>query len=103
MYKILITSSNDNKMLNDLAKTLLKEKLSPCLNIVDDVNSFYFWDSKSVDSNESLLLIKCMECNIENIKKIIKKIHNYDAAEIISIDFNIISKEYEDWFRKESR
>ena len=101
MYKILITSSDDNAVLNDIAKVLTIKKLSPCSNIIQDVKSFYLWDNKFIDENESLLIIKCEVSDIKKIEKIIYQKHNYEIPEIISIDFNIISKEYKNWFNKD--
>ena len=102
MYKMLITSSDNDKILSNIAKALILEKISPCSNIIQNVKSFYFWDDNFVNENESLLIIKCKASNIEKIKKIIYEKHNYEVPEIISLDFNIISKKYRNWFSKEN-
>ena len=98
MYKILITSSNKYDTLKEIALNLTNSKLSPCSYIVKDVESFYLWDKKTVSESECLLIVKCLDRNIQDIKKVIYDSHNYDLPEIISHEFNIVSDKYKKWF-----
>jgi len=98
MYKIVITSSNDYKILSKISEILVKKKISPCTHVIKDVNSFYLWENTVVNDNENLLLIKCKESNVIEVEKIISENHNYELPEIISHKFDIISKSYKRWF-----
>ena len=48
MYKILITSSNNSKILNKISHEVLTKKLSPCIHLIDDIESFYLWNKKVI-------------------------------------------------------
>jgi len=101
MYRILITTSNNRNVLEQIAKdSILNKKISRCAHITSAVNSFYMWDDTLVSEDEYLLIIKCESKYISEIEKIIKNRHNYDIPEIISVDFDIVSKEYKEWFNK---
>ena len=101
MYKILITTSNDRDVLSMIAKDcILNKKLSPCAHILDNNSSFYIWDNDFISEQEYILVIKCKEQFLDKIKKNINARHNYDNPELISIEFDILSDKYKDWFNK---
>ena len=101
MYKMLITTSNDRNILKLIAKEcILSERISPCTHIIDNINSLYIWKGKLVDEKEYMLLIKCKVENSNKVKTVINAHHNYDIPEIISADFDVVSKKYKEWFNK---
>ena len=101
MYKILITTSNNSDILKMIAKDcILEKKLSPCAHLIDKSNSFYIWNGDYICENEYILAIKCKAGDTEKISDIINAKHNYEIPEIISINFNIVSKKYKEWFDK---
>ena len=98
MYKILITSSNKYNVLKRISINLIEKKLSPCAHIIKDVQSFYRWEGRVVNDEEYLLLVKCVNKNMIEIKEIIYKNHNYEIPEIICHEFTILSEKYRKWF-----
>ena len=98
MYKILITSSNKYDVLKKISFNLVNKGLSPCTHIIKDIESFYLWNGAVVNDDENLLLVKCNNKDINNIKAIIHANHNYELPEIICHKFSIISEKYRKWF-----
>ena len=100
MFKILITTSDNYDILKNIAlKCVSDKKISPCVHIVKEgIETLYVWNDSLSDIKEYILMIKCKLENMDKIKKIIDKYHNYDVPEIISIDFDIASKKYKKWF-----
>ena len=39
-------------------KTLIINKLAACVNVIEQVNSYYIWEEKLTTSSEKLLIIK---------------------------------------------
>ena len=96
--KIIITSTDSDKTANNIAEYLVKDNLSPCVQIVQNIQSVYKWKDKMEKSDEILLFIKTIPENLEDCKKIILKYHNYDVPEIIISNGEILNDEYRDWF-----
>ena len=96
--KIIITTTDSNKTANDIAEYLVKDNLSPCVQIVPNINSVYKWKGKLDKSGEILLLIKTISEKLQDCKKMILKYHNYDAPEIVVTDGDILNDEYKNWF-----
>ena len=96
--KIIITTTNSDNTANDIAEYLVKEKLSPCVQITHNIQSIYSWKGKLEKSKEILLVIKTIPEMVQDCKKLILKYHNYDTPEFIVTDGEILSDKYRDWF-----
>ena len=98
MFKIIETSTDELIIAEKIAQSIINRKLSPCVQIIDGIKSYYIWKNKIVSSNEYTIKIKTVENHINKISLIIKEKSNYDVPEVISYDFRIEDKEYENWF-----
>ena len=58
MFNIIYTISGSMKSAKKISKTLLKKRKAVCINIINDVCSFYLEDNKIKSTNEVALLIK---------------------------------------------
>ena len=101
--KIIITTTDSDKTANDIAKYLVNDNLSPCVQITSNINSVYKWKDQLEKSDEILLLIKTIPENVENCKKLILKYHNYDVPEIVVTNGEILNDEYKYWFINNSQ
>ncbi len=100
MFKIIETSTDKLLIAEKISQSIINSKLSPCVQIIDGIKSYYIWKNKIVSSNEYTIKIKTVENHINKISLIIKEKSNYDVPEIISYDFRIEDKEYENWFNE---
>lgn len=97
MILILCTVPDEN-VAEKISKELVKNKLSPCVNIIGGVHSIYFWENKIEDGRELLLLIKTKREFFSSVKDFIHKNHPYDVPEIISFKIDEVSQKYKKWF-----
>lgn len=100
MFKIIETSTDKLIIAEKISQSIINSKLSPCVQIIDGIKSYYIWKNKIVSSNEYTIKIKTVENHINKISLIIKEKSNYDVPEVISYDFRIEDKEYENWFNE---
>ena len=100
MFKIIETSTDKLIIAEKISQSIIDSKLSPCVQIIDGIKSYYIWKNKIVSSNEYTIKIKTVENHINKISLIIKEKSNYDVPEIISYDFRVEDKEYENWFNE---
>ena len=100
-YISIITTTNTKKNANSITEHILKSKLSPCVQRIPLIHSVFVWKNKLQFEDEIMLIIKAKKSDGEEIKEHIKKIHKYEVPEIISYEFDILSKKYEKWFKRE--
>ena len=96
--KIIQTTTDSIKTAESISELLVKNNLSPCVQIIPNIKSVYQWKDKVEHSSEILLLIKTIPENVQKCKNIILKHHNYDTPEIIVMDGYILEDDYQAWF-----
>ena len=85
-----------------IAKKLLTKRVCACVNIINGVESFFWWQGRIDTVKESLLIIKTKKSLFAKLKKAIKQNHPYDTPEIIGFEIDKSNKKYLDWVKKES-
>ena len=99
MFNIIYTISGSMKSAKKISKTLLKKRKAICINIINDIRSFYLEDNKIKSTNEVALLIKTIS-DPKSVISFIKIIHDYDVPFITVLDSNNTNKEYLNWTKK---
>ena len=84
-----------------ITKIILKERLCVCVNIINDVVSYFWWQGKIDKAKESLMIIKTSAKMFQQLKKRISELHPYEIPEIISLHIDDLNKKYLGWLLKE--
>lgn len=97
-----ITVSNKEEA-RAIGRSLVEHKLAACVNIIEGMESIYFWDGKLVEDSETILLAKTHHSKVEMLTNHVKKMHSYDCPCVISFSINEegANKEYVDWLLAE--
>jgi periplasmic divalent cation tolerance protein len=93
---VFITTSGKTEAVK-IAKGLLKNKLVACVNIIDRVESFFWWKGKICRAKECLLTAKSSRAKLDKVIKAVRLMHSYEVPEIIAMDIAGGSKTYLDW------
>ena len=99
---IFITCAN-KKEAHRITKALLKEKLAACVNIVDKISSFFWWQGKVDSADELLLIVKSKKTKMPKIIKLVKSLHSYRVPEIIALNIAGGDKDYLRWIDESVR
>jgi periplasmic divalent cation tolerance protein len=96
---ILITASSGDEAVK-IATALVNEHLAACVNILPEVRSLFFWEGRTQDAREVLLICKGRLPLVEKLIIRVKALHSYTVPEIIAIPIVAGSREYLDWVRE---
>ena len=96
---VLITASSGDEAVK-IATTLVNEHLAACVNIVPEVRSLFFWEGRTQDAREVLLICKGRLQFVEKLIIRVKELHSYAVPEIIALPIIAGSREYLDWIRE---
>ena len=95
---IIVKTSSDNfDVLEKICNQVIVKKLAACANIIPNCFSYFYWEGKIQKNQEYLVFIKTLKINEKKIYKIIKKYHNYDIPEILTLKVENIEKDYMKW------
>ena len=98
-YIVVTTLCNKEEIANKIVNTLLEKKLVAGSQ-VSRVHSKYWWNNELEESDEYKLEFRTKESLFSKIENEIKKIHNYETAEISYSEIKGASKEFLDWIVK---
>ncbi|MHB8137749.1 MAG: divalent-cation tolerance protein CutA [Smithellaceae bacterium] len=93
----VMTTTETKEQAQIIARYLIEEKLSACVQIAGAIESTYRWKGKVECSQEYLCLIKTREDLFPDVEAAIKKLHSYETPEIIAVPINQGSAEYLKW------
>ncbi len=97
MYIVIFITAGSKKEAVKIAEALLKHRLVACVNIVDKVESFFWWKGKVDRARECWLIAKSAKSKLDKIIKIVKSLHTYEVPEIISLPVSGGNKNYLNW------
>jgi periplasmic divalent cation tolerance protein len=99
---VLITASSEGEA-EKIGSALVNEHLAACVNIVPGVRSLFFWEGKTQNERELLLICKSRQSLLDRIIARVKALHSYAVPEVIALPVVGGSGDYLDWVRKETR
>lgn len=85
---------------DEIANTLVQEKLAACVNILPSITSIYWWGGVVQRDKEALLLVKTEASKLESLSEKIKEIHPYSVPEIVALPPDFVSEPYEKWIKE---
>jgi periplasmic divalent cation tolerance protein len=98
-YVVVIITTPNKEDAVKIVRSLLKERLIACANIVGPVSSLFWWQGKIDEENEFLVFMKSHKNLFERLSERVKEIHSYDVPEIIALPIIDGSPPYLDWLK----
>ena len=95
---ILITAGSPDEGAK-IAQVLVDEHLTACVNIIPCVRSIFFWEGKTQEAAETLLLCKTTKPHMEAVMTRVKALHSYSVPEIIALPIAAGLPAYLEWIR----
>jgi periplasmic divalent cation tolerance protein len=96
---VFFVTVDDPASADEIARTLVSEKLAACVNILPGVTSHYEWKGALEQAAEHLLVVKTTEQRIEALRSRLLELHPYQVPELIGWPVEAGSPPYLDWVR----
>lgn len=71
---------------DELARSLVRDRVAACVNVVPGVRSHYRWEGRIETSNESLLVLKIRAEGSDDVPARVAERHPYDVPEVLLLD-----------------
>ena len=68
MFYLVNSTTDSKKIAKKISDEVIKANLSPCIQIIPNVLSFYKWNNSIETNNEFLISIKTIDRNINLIE-----------------------------------
>lgn len=84
-FSFVYVTTQNREEAKTIGKQLLQEHLAACVNIIDGMVSYFWWDEKISKTDEAVLLIKTRSSKLPEITERIKTLHSYDCPCVLEI------------------
>ncbi|MFZ4403208.1 MAG: divalent-cation tolerance protein CutA [Pseudobdellovibrionaceae bacterium] len=101
MIRVFYVPCADKKSAQKMAKTLLKENLIFCANIISGMQSVYRWKNKITSSKEVVLIVKTLAKG-KKLARRIEELHSYDVPCVLELPTIGINKKYLQWAKEQN-
>jgi periplasmic divalent cation tolerance protein len=99
-YVIVFVTTSGKKEASRISLSLLDRRLVACVNIIGNIDSYFWWQSKKERVKEYLLIAKTKRSLLKELIKTVKSLHSYEVPEIIAFPVMGGFKPYLDWIRE---
>ena len=98
-FIVVYVTAGSAEEAEQLAQTLVGEKLAACVNRIKSVRSVYRWQGQVEQSDEELLIIKTRKDLFAALEMRVRALHSYSVPEIIALPVVAGSAGYLGWLR----
>jgi periplasmic divalent cation tolerance protein len=99
--KLVYITAGSKEEAGLIGRELLKARLAACVNIIENMNSMYWWQGEIQEDQEVILIAKTIASKVENLIEKVKEIHSYDCPCVVSLGVQDGNREFLDWIRDE--
>jgi periplasmic divalent cation tolerance protein len=98
---VVLTTVPEAVLAEELARTLVQERLVACVNIVPGVVSIYRWEGDIKHESEVLLIAKTTSAMLPRLRVRIVELHPYDVPEVLELPDLLSTDAYAEWVCEE--
>ena len=101
-YRLVYMTTENREQAREIGKVLVEERLVACVNIIDGMNSMFWWEGKVQDDLETVLIAKTRAELVPEITERVKKLHSYDVPCVVSVQLLEGNQDFMDWIGRET-
>ena len=99
--RLLYVTTETRDEARSIGEILVNRKLCACVNILDGMESMYFWEGEVQSGKECILIVKTTSVYVEEVTSAILEHHSYEVPCVISLPFSETegNSEYLQWIK----
>ncbi len=95
-------TAKDREEAKRIGTAIVVEKLAACVNIIDGMNSLYFWEGTLCDEREAVLIAKTTEALLPRLVDRVKQLHSYRIPCIVAMPITGGNRDFLRWIGHET-
>ena len=85
-----------------IGRALVEARLAACVNILDAMTSYYWWQGKIEEGQEAVLIAKTTRARIEALTARVKSLHSYSVPCVVGLPIAGGNQDFLDWIGAET-
>jgi len=86
-----------------IGTALLEERLVACVNIINGLQSMYWWNGSITSDTESLCIVKTKTSLVSDVIAKVKTVHSYSCPCVVALPITDGNPEFLAWIARETR
>jgi periplasmic divalent cation tolerance protein len=87
----------------NIGKKLVSERLVACVNMMENMQSIYWWKGTMEEEREVVLIAKTTAALVPQVVERVKSMHSYDCPCVVSLPILEGNQPFLDWIVEETR
>ena len=100
LFRVVIVTASSLREARKLAHVILKGKFAACVNLIPEIQSWYWWKGRITSGKEVLLLIKTTRASLSRLCSVVKLHHSYEVPEFIVLPISHGDFTYLQWIKE---
>ncbi len=96
---LVYITAGDVEEAREIGSELIIRHLAACVNIIDKMESMYWWEGKIESSSEAVLIAKTVPELVEKLTETVKQLHSYDCPCIVAVESKEGNSEFFEWIK----
>jgi periplasmic divalent cation tolerance protein len=85
-----------------IGRALVEERLAACANLIDGMESIYWWEGKLTEDREAVLIAKTQAERVPALIERVKQLHSYSVPCIVALPILAGNPAYLGWLAAET-
>lgn len=85
-----------------IGRALVEERLAACANVIDGMESVYWWQGKLAEDRETVLIAKTRAELVPALTERVKQLHSYTVPCVVALPILAGNPAYLDWLAAET-
>ncbi|MEA5578694.1 divalent-cation tolerance protein CutA [Anabaena sp. UHCC 0451] len=86
-----------------VGKAVVEARLAACANIIDGMDSIYWWKGELQVEKEAVLIMKSRSDLFAELKEKVKSVHSYEVPCIVALPIEQGNQDYLNWLMAETK
>jgi periplasmic divalent cation tolerance protein len=102
-FVFVYITAKDKDEARKIGKAIVEKRLTACVNILDGMNSMYWWNGKIEDDNEAVIIAKTKGSLLNELITEVKSVHSYSCPCIVALPVLNGNKDFLDWITNQTK
>ena len=100
---VVYVTAADREAALELGRALVEARLAACANVIDGMESVYWWEGKLEQASEAVLVLKTRAALVESLTERVRALHAYDCPCVVALPIVGGNLDYLAWIAAETR
>jgi periplasmic divalent cation tolerance protein len=100
--RMLYITAGSRDEAKKIGRALVEARLAACANVIDGMESVYWWQGKLTEDREAVLIVKTRADLVPAVTAQVKALHSYTVPCVVALPIVDGNPDYLDWIGTET-